>query len=275
MPPLATRIEQFVSEGGVCVFLPPGEPDRNGFLGFTWGSVEMGEHQIPKWNQDEGPLGNSDEGFALPVGATTFARRQQLEGPGTTLAAFADGSRFFVRQTVGRGEAYFMTSRAEAAWSSLWEGPTLVPAMQRMLQAGTRRLQTARMLAAGETLGLDTSKNWASLDSPGQKDVRMHAGVYRADGELVAVNRPAAEDDLETLDAEAAVALFKPVPVQMLGQAAARNERMQSEVWRLFLFGMLIFLLVEAFLILPERKKGPVPPGARMPSAPQPAGGRA
>ncbi|HYE30863.1 MAG TPA: BatA domain-containing protein [Methylomirabilota bacterium] len=271
----AARIEQFVNEGGVAVFFPPGDGATNQFLGFSWGAAETGTNTVPKWTQEEGPLANSDEGLMLPLSIATFTKWQQLQGPGATLASFADGSRFLVRQTLGRGEAFFVSSLPDPGWSSLWEGPVLVPALQRMLQSGTRRLQSARMLAAGETVGLDLTKRWESLDSPGQKDVRLHAGVYRAGTEMVAVNRPEREDAPEAIDSATASALFQPLAVQSLGQSVARNERMQSELWRLFLLGMLLFLLAEGFLILPDKRVA-APAGRPIPSPmAQPAGGPA
>jgi hypothetical protein len=87
----------------------------------------------------------------------------------------------------------------------------------------------------------------------GPKDIRLHAGVYRSGLRMVAVNRPPAEAEVETVEPAKARGLFGPVPVQMLGERKQGEGRLQAELWRMFLFAMLLFLLVEALLILPPK----------------------
>jgi hypothetical protein len=69
----------------------------------------------------------------------------------------------------------------------------------------------------------------------------------------LAVNRPKAEDDPEVLEAGDARRLFGPMAVQMLQERRSQAENLQGEIWRMFLFSMLFFLLAEGVLILPAK----------------------
>src|SRR4030095_14045841 len=103
-----------------------------------WGEVQAAEaernYRILRWVEDEGPLAKTDEGLSLPLREVTFQRRQMIVGPKNVLAAFEDGAPFLARQTLGRGEIFFCASLPKKEWSSLSEGPVLVPMMQRLLQ---------------------------------------------------------------------------------------------------------------------------------------------
>ena len=83
------------------------------------------------------------------------------------------------------------------------------------------------------------------------KDIRTQAGVYRVGDRLVAVNRPAREDERETLAANAVRPLFGDIPLRMFEEQQNQAGQPQSEMWRFFLFSMLALLLAEAMLILP------------------------
>jgi hypothetical protein len=87
----------------------------------------------------------------------------------------------------------------------------------------------------------------------GSKDVRLQAGIYRAGNRLVAVNRPAAENEMDLIEPAKARSLFGGVRVQLFAEQKQGEGKLQSELWRMFLFTMVLFLLVEALLILPSR----------------------
>ena len=57
--------------------------------------------------------------------------------------------------------------------------------------------------------------------------------------------------------------LFGQVSFQTFQDAAKQNGALQGEFWRVFLLGMLLFLFVEAVLILPPRKPGTQRPFAQ------------
>jgi hypothetical protein len=169
------------------------------------------------------------------------------------LAAFDDGTPFLTRQAVGKGEIYFCASLPNRDWSSLGEGPVLVPMMQRWLLMGSQRLQQASFVACGQMSAAEKKKKWMPVDSTAGRDPALEAGVYRAGERLLAVNRPAAEDERAILDTSQVSQLFGALSFQMLEDRHSSNTPLQGEIWRMLLFGMLLFLLVEGLLVLPGR----------------------
>jgi hypothetical protein len=258
----AQKIRGFVEEGGTVLFLPPSRSDPQRFEGVGWGDIQSAGQErsfrVLRWEEDEGPLAKSDEGLSLPLRQTVFGRRQAILGPKNVLAAFEDGSPFLARQTLGRGEIFFCASLPEHEWSTLGEGPVLVPMMQRLLQSGSRRLQQAASIRCGELSAVDQARRWETVDSPTPKEIRTQAGVYRSGERLLAVNRPSVEDDLETLDQADVKRLFGPLALQLLQERTGQSDHLQGEIWRVFLAAMLLFLVAEGWLILPVR---PGPPG--------------
>jgi hypothetical protein len=270
----AERVQSFAASGGVVIFFPPGQADARQFNGMGWGSVQEAENadgfRILRWGEDEGPLAKSDEHISLPLGQTTFLRRQPIAGQKDTLAAFEDGTAFLVRRSLGKGEIYFCSSLPDPAWSGLGDGPVLVPMLQRMLQAGARRVQAVSSAACGELSLSDQILPWTSVDSTEHKDIATQAGVYRAGDRFLAVNRPLAEDEPELVDPDEARKLFGDLPVQMLQERHVETGQLQGEVWRIFLFVMLLFLLVEGILILPSRQTGSSPTSPLRRKTPRP-----
>jgi hypothetical protein len=259
----ADRLQSFAAGGGVVIFFAPGQADPRQFAGLGWGDPQTSESpdgfHIPRWNEDEGPLARSDEHTSLPLAQTTFARRQTITGPKNVLAAFEDGAAFLARQSAGRGDVYFCASLPQSDWSSLGDGPVLVPVLQRLLVAGGRRLQQVSSVVCGDLDAVDLARQWVSVDSTRQKDIRTEAGVYRCGGRLLAVNRPAAEDVPDIIDPDQARKLFGGLPVQMLQERRPDAGQLQGEIWRLFVYAMLLFLIAEGILILPARRPAPIP----------------
>jgi hypothetical protein len=128
-------------------------------------------------------------------------------------------------------------------------------------------LQQTATLAVGDLGPADLAQSWTCVDSATPKDLRTQAGVYRAGERLIALNRPAIEDEPEVLEATAAQALFDGLPFQMLTDERAERQSLQGEIWRLFLFLMLLCLVAESALILPARPKAATP---RVPARPRP-----
>jgi hypothetical protein len=256
----AARVQSFVSEGGVAVFFPPGRADAGQFGALGWGAAEVaeapGDFHVLRWNEDEGPLARTDERISLPLGQTDFARRQIIAGQKNVLAAFEDGAALLARQSLGRGEFYFCASLPADDWSSLADGPVLVPMLQRLRQDGVRRLQSVATGVCGELSAADRARSWVAVDSAEPKDIRYQAGVYQSGDLLMAVNRPAIEDDPEIVDTGEIKKLFGDVPLQMLQDRREETGQLQGEIWRLFLFLMLLLLLGEGLLILPGRQLG-------------------
>jgi hypothetical protein len=252
----AERLQNFVAEGGVAVFFPSGQDDARQFDGLGWGEAQNAEKTdgfpILRWDEDEGPLAKSDERISLPLPQTSFQRRQLITGQKDVLAAFEDGSAFLVRQTLAKGEVYFCASLPVAAWSSLADGPVLVPMLQRLLQAGARRLQQASTITCGELPAADQARTWVSVDSTQKKDIRYEAGIYQSGDRLLAVNRPAIEDEPEIVELDEMKGLFGGLALQMFQERRLEIGQLQGEIWRLFVFAALLFVIAEGILILPS-----------------------
>jgi hypothetical protein len=126
--------------------------------------------------------------------------------------------------------------------------------LQRLLQAGSRRLQQVSAISCGELSAVDQAAKWTAVDSTEPKEIRTEAGVYRSGERLLAVNRPPAEDEPEILDLEETKKLFGDLPFQTLQEKRVENDALQGEIWRVFLFAMLAFLIGESILIMPAKK---------------------
>jgi hypothetical protein len=265
----AERVKSFAEEGGVVIFFPPGQADPRQFNGVSWGDVQNAEGQegfrILRWDENEGPLAKSDEHLSLPLAQTTFMRRQAISGQKNALAAFDDGAAFLTRQSTGKGEIFFCASSPDPAWSSLGEGPVLVPLLQRLLRVGGQRLQPVSTVACGELSAVDQAQTWVAIDATQPKDIRSQAGVYQSGNRLLAVNRPASEDEPEIIDSDEARKLFGDLPVLSLQERHLETAQLQGEIWRVFVFAMLLFLLGEAILILPPRRPAQVNAGGPAP----------
>ena len=256
--PAAEQVRAFASQGGVVVFFPPGRADAGQFNGLGWGAVEEAAaadgFRVLRWNEEEGPLARGDEHLSLPLAQTLFARRQTITGRKNVLAAFADGAALLVRQNLGMGEVYFCASLPDDNWSSLADGPVLVPMLQRLLQEGARRLQQVALISCGELSAADQARQWVSVDSTAHKDIRFQAGVYKSGDRMMAVNRPAAEDDPEMVESGEMRKLFGDLPMQMFQDRRVETGQLEGEIWRMFLFLMLLLILVEGILILPAAR---------------------
>jgi hypothetical protein len=123
-----------------------------------------------------------------------------------------------------------------------------------MLQDGARRLQQVAIIPCGELSAADLAKQWVAVDSTEPKDIRFQAGVYKSGDRMLAVNRPASEDDPEVVDSSEMKKLFGDLPMRMFEDRQVDTNQLEGEIWRLFLFLMLLFVLVEGYLILPANQ---------------------
>jgi hypothetical protein len=67
------------------------------------------------------------------------------------------------------------------------------------------------------------------------------------------VNRPSTENSLATISADQARKLFRDVPFQLHEERGRVGDRLQGEIWRVFVTLMLVFLMLEGILILPPK----------------------
>ena len=250
----AAALRQFVNEGGRLVFFPPGEAATTRFAGLGWGEKQTADDEpfkVGRWDEDQGPLANTDEGLLLPLNQFTALQRQPVLGQAAVLAAFNDGQALLSRQALGQGEVYLCSTLPLLTWSELGNGMVVVPMLQRLLAAGVARLQRDSVAECGKVGAGDLQLEWTSVETSQRGDVQTQAGVYQSGDRWLVVNRPAAENEFERVEDEAVAALFGGLSFQLF-QAQRDDTALQGEIWRMFLFFMLLALLVEAWLIRPK-----------------------
>lgn len=254
-PASAQTVKAFAEKGGVVIFLPPQTNDEGVFANCSWTEVSNAPSpdqpfKIKENESREWPLSDTEEGFRLPLGEISFLKRRGLKGDTRRLASFEDGTPFLSRASLGKGNLYFLHTLPEEEWSDLADGFTLVPMIQRLLKAGASQLDPPVFHTLG-TPGLVGE----CVDAPNQKDINTHAGIYRINGQLAAVNRPPAENASNTLQAEQCKDLLGEESILTVEDTGSGSLEVPAEVWRWFLFLTLAALMVEALLVLPSRKK--------------------
>ena len=259
---MANALRRFAEEGGRVIFFPTGKADTARFVGLGWGENQSAGDDgftVGRWDENQGPLANTDEGLLLPLAQLGVRQRQQVVGQAAVLAAFDDGQALLVRQALGQGEVYFCATLPLLAWSEMGNGHVVVPMLQRLLAAGSRRLQRDSVAKCGEIGAVDLQLEWTSAETSQRGDVQTQAGVYQSGDRWLVVNRPDSEDEFERVEDSAVAGLFGTLPFQLF-QAQRDNTPLPSEIWRLILFLMLLALMVEAWLIRPGSAPEAMPP---------------
>jgi hypothetical protein len=248
-------LTDFVNQGGALLLLPTGLSTQS-FAGLSFGEMTLATTNAPftvtKWNELEGPFARTEEGYGVPLRNLEVSQRAAISGGSAVLASFADTAPFLVRKALGKGEIYLCATSADPNWSSLADGSVLVPMLQRMITLGARRLNSGVMLDCGDTATREGTR-WTRVDKNESGNPRFDAGVYRSENRFIAVNRPAAENDPTTMTAAQARKLFRDVPFQLHQERGRAGDRLQGEIWRVFVTLMLVFLILEGLLILPPK----------------------
>ena len=255
--PEADLLQSFVDRGGQAVFLPPRNPGSNELFGIRWHNWTSSNENIPieTWRGDEDLLSRTLSGAALPVGQLEVHQYCGLTGEHTPLATLKGGASLLARVPTKRGGVYFWATTPAPSDSSLATGGVVLYAfVQRALSAGAVVLNKARQLDAGEPDG-ETPSTWTALvegDQGLSTESLYHRGVYGSDDRLLAVNRPAVEDDARVLSDSRVGELFRGLNFARVDDQAGSVSSLIQEIWRIFLITMLISLIAEAVLCLPK-----------------------
>jgi hypothetical protein len=254
---VARLVRAFIDRGGDAVFFPPRGPNSNEFLGVRWTSWTERTEETPveSWRGDEDLLAHSQSGTPLPVGQLVVKKWCGLKGEVTPLATLRGGAPLLARVTTNRGGAYFCSTTTAVGDSSLaTNGVVLYVLVQRAEENGAEALASTRQLVAGEPAGEDPA-SWKRLDGAVEAvstDFPLHRGVYASGERLLAVNRPPAEDSAAVLTNRRVDELFRGLEFARVDDRAGGMDALIQEVWRLFLAGMMVALVVEAGLCLPR-----------------------
>ncbi|MDC0143701.1 BatA domain-containing protein [Verrucomicrobia bacterium] len=284
----AKALLAYADTGGMVVCFPGQIDSEIRFAGIRWGALKAtqneqgrdypswremvaaqgeGEHLGPRvvsWEEGEGPLARTEEGYSLPMDSLYFSQRRSIEGDGIILASIARDSKperkaepLIVRKVRSKGQILFIGSAPSEQWSSLNFSIVLPIVLQRMVAAGAAtdsgRFSSGNMMPVGDELSRPNER-WISVggEEGESRDFNTEAGIYRLGKRVVAVNRPEHEDLASLMDGDEAVALFGEMPVAFFQEKREGTAGDPKEIWQWFLALMAMALLVEGFLILPK-----------------------
>ncbi len=259
-PPQAdvlSQLQTWINRGGRVVFFPPPQPDDSELFGVRWGDWREPQQEltVQTWRRDADLLANTQNGQALPVGKLTVRRHVALAGEYTTLASLPEEQPLLVKAATTSGGVYFWTTTPDPSYSSLAsDGVVFYVAVQRASLDAAAALSTTGSLIAGST-NEETAINWRKLagrEEAISTEQASTAGVYQQDNILTAVNRSPREDLATIVSDEQLANLFQDLRLDRVNDAAGNLEALVQEVWRAFLIGMMLALLIEAILCLPK-----------------------
>jgi hypothetical protein len=255
---VAKKLGDFAEGGGALIFFPTGAADGNAFATASWGEAKAAAGQpfrVTHWDAMDGPLADSESGTPLALPSLQVLRAKGIASGGEIRAVFGNNQPFLTERVLGKGRVYFCATLPRSEWSTLDDGRVLVPMVQRILQEGAKRFAAGSYLDAGDAALIENAGGWTTIDPPTPQDIRSQAGVYSNGKRMVAVNRPADEDDPDRIKAGEARELFAPLSTYLFEEQGGGNQALQGEIWRALLFAMLIFLVGESYLSLPPARR--------------------
>lgn len=256
----ARLLDSFVARGGQALFFPPRAPDDAELFGVRWQSwLDRGrEVPVETWRGDQDLLAHALSGQALPLGDLRVNRYCTLSGDSTALAGLQGGAPLLSRVATDHGGVYFWATTPARSDSSLaGDAVALYVAVQRALDSGAAALGSTQDLVAGRPpAGLP--KAWDRVvgdNQPLSTEYAFHPGVYTAGERLLAVHRPPAEDQSGILAEDRVDGLFRGLDYVRVDDRPGSLKSLVQEIWRLFLGAMIVALLCEAGLCLPNRRR--------------------
>ena len=273
---VAEQIAQFVDTGRVVMFFPPSQnasteiqdehnprpsADEQLFDSHWMDWQTPGNQQVfgvSWWRGDTDLLAHVESGDALPLNELRTYRYRSFESSGTPLARFDDNAPLLTRVATDQGAVYFCSTLPTAQFSSLErEGVIFYVILQRALDQGCRALAVASQRDAGPAVLADRDQ-WEFVapadNSPLLSQRGLHAGVYRDGAYWTAVNRSQIEDSATAVPIETVDGLFEGMSYRRIDVDVGDTSALASELWRIFLFAMIVALLVEAALSLPSKR---------------------
>ncbi len=260
--PIARKLEGFIASGRCVLFFPPDTPTTATLFGCQWKEWKTYETALPvgRWRTETDLFANSRSGSPLPIGELNFYRSCELESERSgVLASLDGGSELLICAWSDSGAAWFFTSSPEQSSSTLIDnGIVFYVMIQRALARGTSAMGNARQIECG-TMAANEVADWSPLDEPSRaifpSSRTRHAGLYSKGERRLALNRPLSEDTVVTIDDAVVESLFAGLEFTRLDDSTASPASLASEVWRVFLIGMIVALLAESLLSLPRPAK--------------------
>ena len=257
----ARQLQDFVDSGRSVMFFPPESPGQNSLFGVSWTDWQTSDSQtgfsFKPWRTDSDLLANTLSGTPLPVGTIKCYRVCPPNiDTAMDLWQLESGVPVLARATTDRGGAWVCSTLPTADASSLVNnGVTLYVMIQRALAAGAAAMGNARQATAGQ-LPPESASQWTPLDELSRETLlsqrTITAGLYQSPNRLVAINRSLHEDDTAVIDDAALERIFAGVNFTRINDTIDGDTELTSEVWRTFLVLMILALMAEALLCVPE-----------------------
>ncbi|WP_035616232.1 BatA and WFA domain-containing protein [Haloferula sp. BvORR071] len=272
---VAETLNRFLIDGGVVVFFAPQGESTASFLGLSWSAITTAEKDkyfiLDSWDHDDGLLRDGLDGTPLPAERFKAVKRRLPEGEATALARWDDGKTFVTRRVVERGTAWFVGSQPDYTWSNLGDADILLPGAQRAVADGAQRFDAGYLADIGSKAAAPRAgEGRARLDdygAPVPSNEAYEAGIQRFGERVMALNRPAVEDDPEILSNDALKGLLQGTGYSLFeDQSLSVSSSGPSDIWRGFLVAMLFFLISEALLCLPKKSAADAVPLPGRPS---------
>jgi len=258
----AQQLESFVAKGGCVMFFPPESPDDHEIFGTRWGQwrePDGSDHfTLSRWRTDADLLGNTLSGTPLPVGQVTVYRACEVQNEqATVLAQLENGPPLLLRATMDSGVAWFCSTLPTTDASNfVTNGITFYVMIQRSVARGAAALGEARQYDCG-TLKANIADAWTPLDENSETVLlsqrTLNSGLYESPEASLALNRPLREDDVEVVSHETLEQVFSGLNYTRIDDKAGSTMALASEVWRTFLILMIVALMTEAVLCVPEK----------------------
>lgn len=259
---LAKQLESFVGMGGCVMFFPPEVPTETTLFGTRWEAwqepQDADQFALSRWRTDTDLLGNSQSGTPLPVGQVVAYRSCELVNENATvLAQFEKGPPLLVRSPTDQGAVWFCSTLPTTDHSSfVTNGITFYVMIQRAVARGAAALGEARQYDCG-SLQAGIAESWKPLDDDSARILlsqrTINSGLYESEEAAFALNRPLEEDAVEVVSDGTLEQVLNGLNYTRIDDKAGSAMALASEVWRTFLVLMIVALMVEALLSVPEK----------------------
>jgi hypothetical protein len=254
-------LHALIDDGSTVLFFPPMEAGSESFLGVEWGPWSQlavaSEYAVEQWVNDHGLLAHGDAGDSLPVNRLQVQQYRPIQGRAQPLALLKGGHPLVAHVPTDRGAVYFCATLPQEPYSNLaHEGVVFFVLVQRALQLGSQRALAAQIGEIGTDQRRGAAESWRRVDGWPEGRVSTErgliAGVYRAGEQLLARNRPASEDTTGTLGDDQLHQLFAGLDYRVVHDQLKQSRSLVAEIWRPFACLLVIALIAEAALCLPD-----------------------
>lgn len=243
----------WLNEGGVALVLP--DPDARPTAPLS--DMDLLNFEVGDWNELTGPfrVGNDRQGIRLDLLKIQY-RVDLSTIDGDVLASHADGKPLLVRERVGKGSVYHLSTLPLRSWSNLDAGFIWVPFLQRLMREG----EVVDMEHGTHFLGQwvapesEFGSAWEGTGPDGEDlDPQLHVGIFRQENRVVALNRPRSESDASRIEMPELQESLEPMSVQSFSDDATTERRANRTEWTQFAAVLALFFLAAEGVLLSMR----------------------